>query len=51
MDYKTLIQNYTAEQLIQEISIVNEQYKTEYNKKKMLDEEIDRRRKENRKGV
>lgn len=48
--YEIIIQHYTAEQLIQEASIVNEQYKKFYNQKKAIEEEMDRRRKDARKG-
>ena len=48
--YENVIKKYTAEQLIQEASIVNEQYKRFYAQKKAIEEEFDRRRKENRIG-
>lgn len=41
--YENIIQNYSAEQLIYEASIVNEQYKTIYSQKKAIEEEMDRR--------
>lgn len=48
--YENIIQDYTAEQLVLEASIVNAEYKTAYSKKKALEEEFDRRRKIGRKG-
>ena len=48
--YENIIKEYTAEQLIQEASIVNEQYKRYYAQKKAIEEEFDRRRKQGRKG-
>lgn len=48
--YENIITKYTAEQLIQEASIVNEQYKRFYAQKKAIEEEFDRRRKTGRKG-
>ena len=48
--YENIIAKYTAEQLIQEASIINEQYKRVYAQKKAIEEEFDRRRKEGRKG-
>ena len=46
--YENIIKKYSAEQLIQEASIINEQYKRVYAQKKSIEEEFDRRRKENR---
>ena len=48
--YENIIQKYTAEQLLIEMSIVNSQSKTIYAKKKALEEELDRRRNQGRKG-
>lgn len=48
--YENIIAKYTAEQLIYEASIINKQYKTIYAQKKALEDEFDRRLKENRKG-
>ena len=48
--YENIIAGYTAEQLIQEASIVNAKYKTIYAQKKAIEEEFDRRLKEGRQG-
>ena len=48
--YENIIKKYSAEQLIQEASIVNEQYKRVYSQKKAIEEEFDRKRKEGRQG-
>lgn len=48
--YENVIKEYSAEQLIQEASIVNEQYRKYYAQKKAIEEEFDRRRKQGRKG-
>lgn len=45
--YENIIQNYSAEQLIYEASIVNEKYKNIYAQKKAIEEEMDRRLKKN----
>lgn len=49
--YENVIAQYTSEQLIIEASIVNEQYKRAYNQKKAIEEEMDKRRKQSRKGI
>lgn len=49
--YENIIANYTSEQLIIEASIINEQYKRLYNQKKAIEEEMDKRRKNIRKGM
>lgn len=49
--YENIIAQYTSEQLIIEASIVNEQYRRAYNQKKAIEEEMDKRRKQIRKGI
>ena len=44
--YEDVLKTYSAEQLIYEASIVNEQYKTIYSQKKAIEEEMNRRLKE-----
>lgn len=41
--YEDKLKGYSAEQLIYEASIVNEQYKTIYSQKKAIEEEMNRR--------
>lgn len=48
--YENIIKKYTAEQLILEMSIVNAESKVIYAKKKALEDELDRRRNQGRKG-
>lgn len=48
--YENIIKEYSAEQLILEASIVNEQSNRYYAQKKAIEAEFDRRRKEERKG-
>ncbi len=48
--YENIIKNYSAEQLIIEASIVDEQCKKYYAQKKAIEEEFNRRRRESRRG-